>query len=202
MWRRTWRSRISTRVSSRVCPRTGAFRIVATASTTRAGANRRRHLPCCRGTALSKSRRMMAGDVNTFMATMVAPSRPVPIARALALVRERYGFAPRAARLTGERDENFKLTTADGADYVLKIANPAESPAETDFQTAALLHIEKTDPALPCPRVLRDRTGGTHVRFVDEGVERTARLLAVIYAVRLVGCFALVLTLLPAAFWV
>ena len=30
----------------------------------------------------------MAGDVNTFMATMVAPSRPVPIARALALVRD------------------------------------------------------------------------------------------------------------------
>jgi hydroxylysine kinase len=120
---------------------------------------------------------MMAGDVNTFMATMVALSRPVPIERALALVRERYGFTPRAARLTGERDENFKLTTADGADYVLKIANPAENPAETDFQTAALLHIEKTDPALPCPRVLRDRTGGTHVRFLDEGVERTARLL-------------------------
>jgi hydroxylysine kinase len=120
---------------------------------------------------------MMAGDVNTFMATMVAPSRPVPIARALALVRERYGFTPRAARLTGERDENFKLTTAEGLDYVLKIANPAENPAESDFQIAALLHIEKTDPALPCPRVLRDRTGGTHVRFVDEDVERTARLL-------------------------
>ena len=66
---------------------------------------------------------MMAGDVNTFMATMVAPSRPVPIERALALVRERYGFAPRAARLTGERDENFKLTTADGADYVHRLVD-------------------------------------------------------------------------------
>lgn len=111
------------------------------------------------------------------MATMVAPVRPVPLERALALVRERYGFAPRVARLTGERDENFRLTAPDGAEYVLKIANPAENPAETDFQTAALLWIEKTDSALPCPRVVRDRTGGTHVRLVDEGVERTARLL-------------------------
>lgn len=121
----------------------------------------------------------MAGDVNTFMATMVTPSRRVPLERALALVRERYGLEPRATtRLTGERDENFRLTVGDGAEYVLKIANPAENPAETDFQTAALLHIEKTDPALPCPRVLRDRTGSAYVRFVDEGAaERTARVL-------------------------
>jgi Ser/Thr protein kinase RdoA (MazF antagonist) len=120
----------------------------------------------------------MAADVDAFLATMVAPSRPIPIERILALVREHYGFEPRATRLTGERDENFRLTTDDGAEYVLKIANPAENPAETDLQTAALLHIEKTDPGLPCPRVMRDRTGGTHVRFVDEcGAERTARVL-------------------------
>ncbi|HEV2285782.1 MAG TPA: phosphotransferase [Steroidobacteraceae bacterium] len=112
------------------------------------------------------------------MATMVAASRPVPIERALALVRERYGLAPRCARLTGERDENFRLTGADGREYVLKIANAAERPAETDFQTAALLHLERADPALPVPRVVRTRAGEPYVRFADEaGGERTARLL-------------------------
>jgi hydroxylysine kinase len=120
----------------------------------------------------------MANDVDAFMATMVAQSRPVPIERAVALVRERYGFEPRAARLTGERDENFKLTAQDGAEYVLKIASPAEDPAVTDLPTAALLHVEKTDPTFPCPRVVRERSGDTHVRFVDEArVERTARIL-------------------------
>lgn len=120
----------------------------------------------------------MASDVDTFMATMVAPSRPVAIESALALVRERYGLEPSvSARLTGERDENLRLTTTEGAEYVLKIANPAENPAETDFQTAALLYLERTAPALPCPRVLRDRTGGTHVAFVADGIERTARVL-------------------------
>jgi len=120
----------------------------------------------------------MAAHVDAFLATMAAPSRPLPIERVLALVRQHYGFEPWVTRLTGERDENFRLTADDGAEYVLKIANPAENPAETDLQTAALLHIEKTDCALSCPRVLRDRTGGTHVAFVDEcGVERTARLL-------------------------
>src|SRR5215475_10633552 len=120
----------------------------------------------------------MAAPVDAFLATMVAPSRPISFERILGLVQQHYGFEPRATRLTGERDENFRLTGPDGAQYVLKIANPAEDPAETDLQTAALLHIEKTDPALPCPRVLRDRSGGTYVRFVDEGgAERSARVL-------------------------
>ena len=121
---------------------------------------------------------MVHSNPDTFLATMVASPRPVRVERALALVRQHYGFEPRATRLTGERDENFRLSADDGMEYVLKIANPAENPAETDLQTAALLHIEKVDPALPCPRVLRDRTGGIHVRFVDEwGAERTARVL-------------------------
>lgn len=119
----------------------------------------------------------MSADVDDFLATMVAPARPVPIEAALALVRERYGLDPRATRLTGERDENFRLMAADGTEYVLKIANPAEAAAETDFQTAALVHLEKTAPALPCPRVVRDRSGGTCVRFVAAGLERTARIL-------------------------
>src|SRR5215472_11745079 len=121
----------------------------------------------------------MAADVDDFMATMVAPPRPVPIESALALVRARYGLEPHSStRLTGERDENFRLTTEEGAEYVLKIANPAENPAETDFQTAALLHIEAADPALPCPRALRARTGSAYVRFVEAGAERTARVLS------------------------
>src|SRR5215831_12018420 len=130
----------------------------------------------------------MMNDLDAFMATMVARSQPVPIERAVALARERYGLDVRAAsRLTGERDENFKLTAADGADYVLKIAHSAEEPAVTDLPTAALLHVEGTDPALPCPRVVRERAGGTQVRFVDEaGSTRTARILTYLPG-RLIG---------------
>jgi hydroxylysine kinase len=120
----------------------------------------------------------MTSDVDAFMATMVVQSQPVAIERALVLVREHYGLETRAARLTGERDENFRLSAADGPEYVLKIANPAEEPAVTDLPTAALLHLEKIDPSFPCPRVVRERNGGTHVRFTDEdGHERTARVL-------------------------
>ena len=116
----------------------------------------------------------MPAHLDAFLATMVTPSQPIPTGSILALMRQHYGFEPRVTRLTGERDENFRLTADDGAEYVLKIANPAESPAETDLQTAALLHIEKTDPTLPCPRVLRDRTGDVIIR----GRIRNQRILA------------------------
>jgi Ser/Thr protein kinase RdoA (MazF antagonist) len=132
----------------------------------------------------------MADDLDAFMATMVARSQPVAAELAVALVRERYGLETRATRLTGERDENFRLSAADGAAYVLKIAHSAEEPAVTDLSTAALLHVERADPTLPCPRVVRARAGGTQVRFVDEaGGERTARLLTYLPG-RLIGSTA------------
>jgi hydroxylysine kinase len=120
----------------------------------------------------------MADDVAAFMATMVMHPHPLTEARALGLVRERYGLGAHLTRLTGERDENFRLTAADGRDYVLKVAHPAEHSAVTDLAAAALLHLETADPTLPCPRVVRARGGESHIRFVDDQRrERSARLL-------------------------
>jgi hydroxylysine kinase len=120
----------------------------------------------------------MPDDVDAFMATMVMHAPPLPLERAASLVRDCYGLDTRAARLTGERDENFRMSAADGREFVLKVAHPAERGEVSGFTTAALLHLERENPALPCPRVVRDRTGRTHVRFADaRGVERTARLL-------------------------
>jgi len=119
----------------------------------------------------------VANDLDSFMATMVAHSR-IPIESAVALARACYGLETRAVRLTGERDENFKLCAADGSEYVLKIANAAEEQTVGELLTAALQHVQRTDPTFPCPRVLPDRSGRTCVRFVDtRGAQRNARLL-------------------------
>lgn len=120
----------------------------------------------------------MASDLQRFMATMVSPARPMPMQAAVALAREHYGLEVSAERMTGERDENFRLRAADGADYVLKIAHAAEAPRLTELFTAALLYLEQTDPALPCPRVRRTRGGDPQLYFIDHsGQHRTARLL-------------------------
>ena len=120
----------------------------------------------------------MAEDVGAFMATMMMRSQPLPLERAVGLVLECYGLDTRAVRLTGERDETFRMSAADGREFGLKVAHPAEDPGVSALTTAALLHLESEGASLPCPRVIRDRAGRTEVRFTDEsGAERTARLL-------------------------
>ena len=120
----------------------------------------------------------MSAELDDFMATMVTPARPVAAERAVALARERYGIEASPTRLSGERDENFRLRAPCGAEYVLKIANPAEHADASELPTAALLHIERVDPAFPCPRVIRDRENNARVRFIDQnGLGRTACLL-------------------------
>ncbi len=112
------------------------------------------------------------------MATMVASPVAVSVQEAEKLARDRYGLDVTATRLTGERDENFRLACADGTQYVLKVASAAEEPAVTDLPTAALLHVERVDPELPCPRVVRNLEGGTQSRYQDAmDRPRAARLL-------------------------
>jgi hydroxylysine kinase len=119
-----------------------------------------------------------ASDLDAFMATMLAASVPVPCEDAERLARDRYGLDATATRLTGERDENFNLSCADGGQFVLKIASAAESPDITDLPTAALLHVESVDPGFPCPRMLRNREGLTQSKYLDaSGSQRTARIL-------------------------
>jgi hydroxylysine kinase len=116
---------------------------------------------------------MSASDLDVFMATMVAAGDAVSETDAATLARDEYGLEVTATRLSGERDENFELTAADGRLYVLKIANAAEDPSITDLSTAALLHVELVDPTFPCPRVLRSLTELTQVQCYD----RPARIL-------------------------
>src|ERR1700751_5287557 len=111
----------------------------------------------------------MADDVDAFMATMVLHSPPLPLEQVVRLVREHYGLDAQATRLTGERDENFRLRTAAGRDYLFKVGHPAESAAVSELTRAALLHLQREDPGLPCPRVVRASSGEACVRLAADG---------------------------------
>lgn len=77
-----------------------------------------------------------------------------------ALLARHYGLDGTLRRLTSERDLNLHLMTPEQG-YVVKCANRAEPRAVTDFQTAALKHLE--GKGLPVPQVLRTRSGTTEV---------------------------------------
>lgn len=98
---------------------------------------------------------------------------------AAALARDLYGIDGKVRRLTSERDTNFHLLADDGHGYVLKIANAAEPPEITNFQTEALLHIERTDPSIPVPRVVPMRDGRTEISLpVNASASSVVRLLS------------------------
>ena len=61
--------------------------------------------------------------------------------------------------LAGERDQNFRVDTADGQRFLFKISNPADDRPVLEMQTAALRHIERVDPGLPVMRSLPTAAG-------------------------------------------
>jgi Ser/Thr protein kinase RdoA (MazF antagonist) len=83
-----------------------------------------------------------------------------------ALVRAHWGVTGALTPLTSERDQNHCLDTPTGS-YTLKLANPAEPAALTDFQTRALLHVAATAPDLPTPRVIPGLDGRTIIPTAD-----------------------------------
>jgi hydroxylysine kinase len=114
----------------------------------------------------------------------------ITLAQAEHIVAAHYGITGRAALLTSERDHNFKIVAADGAQYVLKVSNAAEDPQIAEFQVQALLHIERVDMRLPVPRVIGALNGQTHLRLPFTGTAagadasdftRSARLLTFLH---------------------
>lgn len=86
-------------------------------------------------------------------AVLDAAPPAVTEAEVAALAQARFGLAVAVRPLTGERDRNFHLRAADGAEYVLKVIHPAEDPAVSDFQSRALLHLAVAGATLPVPRL-------------------------------------------------
>jgi Ser/Thr protein kinase RdoA (MazF antagonist) len=80
-------------------------------------------------------------------------------AEAERIARDVYGLAVAVKPLSGERDCNFQLRTADGREFVLKIVDGAAQPEATDCQIRVLRHLAEIDPSLPVPKVFATQAG-------------------------------------------
>ena len=89
-------------------------------------------------------------------------------ADAAALARDRFGIDGTAEALVSERDQNFRLTPADGAAWVLKVSNAAEARGVVEMEVAAVERIAAVDPDLPVP-VARPTLEGASIAEVDIG---------------------------------
>ena len=94
------------------------------------------------------------------------------------IVDEQYGICGDLAGLVSERDQNFRLTTADGRRYVIKIANQAESTTVTDFQIRALQHMEALGCPVSVPRIIPALSGATMTRALSASAEHVLRVVS------------------------
>jgi 4-aminobutyrate aminotransferase-like enzyme len=94
------------------------------------------------------------------------------------IVNQRYGLTGSLFPLDSERDQNFRISTDVGDQFVIKIANSAEDPAIIDMQLKALEHIAKVDPKLPVPKVLYSRDGMAIEQIqTDNGANHSLRVI-------------------------
>ncbi|WP_119301315.1 aminotransferase class III-fold pyridoxal phosphate-dependent enzyme [Dongia deserti] len=95
------------------------------------------------------------------------------------IARELYGLTGSLTPLDSERDQNFRLSEADGTNWVLKVANEAEDSQALAFQAALLRHVQAVDPALPLPH-LRPTLAGEDLGKTRQrgGAEHFVRLVS------------------------
>src|SRR6516162_11481315 len=79
------------------------------------------------------------------------------------VLHDGFGLTGSLTALAGERDQNFRVDTADGQRFLFKISNPADTRPILAMQTAALRHIEQVDPGLPVMRALPAGAGESWV---------------------------------------
>ena len=84
-------------------------------------------------------------------------------------VADAFGLTGQWTPLAGERDQNFRLRAEDGHKYVVKVSGPDEDPGSTDFQVQALLYLEKGNPQIPVPRIIRTKSGSCLSEITDAG---------------------------------
>ncbi|MBL4745234.1 MAG: aminotransferase class III-fold pyridoxal phosphate-dependent enzyme [Flavobacteriaceae bacterium] len=106
----------------------------------------------------------------------------ITTSQAVLICAEQFNIKGKATRLPGELDFNFKIKTAEGTTYILKISRPEEAVDYLEFQQHLLQHVAKESPEITAPKVILDRDRQAISSFVDAyGKERKVRLLTWIY---------------------
>ena len=94
-----------------------------------------------------------------------APSLAVDnVAHAVAAA---FGLRGDYSPLVSERDQNFKLRSATGSCYVVKVTSRFEKTLATDFQIDALQHLEQARDVM-VPQVCRTLSGDLSSSIADE----------------------------------
>src|SRR5690348_13802915 len=106
-------------------------------------------------------------------------AQPVTESEAVSLAREIFRLDVSAKPLPGEYDDNFRLTSAEGSEFVLKFMHPAREQSFVEMQCHALRHLAGRAPHLSLPRVCATPDGKAFaVATLSDGTKRLVWLLS------------------------
>jgi 4-aminobutyrate aminotransferase-like enzyme/Ser/Thr protein kinase RdoA (MazF antagonist) len=102
----------------------------------------------------------------------------LPLETVADVLAEEYGLNGDLTLLESERDQNVRVDTSVRS-CLFKVFNVDEDQAAIDLQIKGLRHIQRVDPAVPVPRVLRTLSGAATGRVVGpDGTSHTVCLLS------------------------
>ena len=70
------------------------------------------------------------------------------------IVKKEYGISGSASKLQGEIDINYKVSTKNSQDYILKISRPDSTSDYLDFQIKILQFINSKKKSIPIPKLV------------------------------------------------
>ena len=94
------------------------------------------------------------------------------------IVKKEYGILGSASKLQGEIDINYKISTKNSQDYILKISRPDSTSDYLDFQIKILKFINSKNKNLPISKIILNKKKKDITEIVDSyGNKRILRLL-------------------------
>jgi hydroxylysine kinase len=109
-------------------------------------------------------RSQSATDTEHFSHILVSHFGSNRIEKAVAGVVSRdFGVPGTVRQLEGEVDETFRIDTAGGTRFLIKVAQAGESEAAVSFQTGLLRHLQLAEPDLPVPRLRPTADGADYL---------------------------------------
>lgn len=91
-------------------------------------------------------------------------------------LQRQYELAGELRRIPTEKDDTFRLAT-DSRRFLVKIAPATETAPIVNLQSAVMLYLEKSRPAIPAQRLIRGVRGQVESTVVDR--QGTARIMRV-----------------------
>ena len=110
--------------------------------------------------------------------TLAVPAPEIPENEVLDLLIREYGLQGKLTPLVSERDQNFRLDTTQGRQFVVKIANVAERAQITDFQIQALLHLEASACTVAVPKLVRTSAGEVSSNITTADTSNVLRVVS------------------------